>query len=268
MNAKTLITISVAMLVALGSTALADKGKNPQSLIVPPQSHFGGKTYAEWVHQYWLWQASFLGDAEEFPGFDLEGKNIQVNQDGPVFFLPFSWTSPWTDAPLDPSAVEQRSARVPAGAGIFCGINGAHWYNPVGGDPSLGWYPKAPTQDPAQFLSDGLEVFAMSQPWANSVEIDGKVIPIDGSVDSPFLTFSAFPLDMPADAAWRQAEWGADAPLIQDISTFYPFVDMIYMVIIKPLPVGQHTVRIRTMDNWRNYGLEYFAMDWNITVTP
>jgi hypothetical protein len=39
-------------------------------------------------------------------------------------------------------------------------------------------------------------------------------------------------------------------------------------VIIKPLPVGQHVIRLRAVDNWGGWGLEYQAIDWHITVTP
>ena len=89
--------MSVGILATLTSTALADKpgGNNSwkgNSLLVPPQSNYAGKSYAEWAQQYWFWQVSILGDAQDFPGFDVAGNNLTVDQHGPVFFLPVSWS--------------------------------------------------------------------------------------------------------------------------------------------------------------------------------
>jgi hypothetical protein len=253
---KKLIILSATLLVALTSTALAGNGRNPLSLIVPPEAHYGGKSHAQWNQEYWFWTASILGETADFPPLDLAGKNIEVNQQGPVFFLPSTWTAPWTSTPTPLTGpAEQRSASVPAGKAIFAALDGG-WFH-----SRNGWYD--PTRDPVEFAATIADRFGTWFPFDFTLEIDGVIVPIDGSVNSPYLVNSGvFALPVPDGSALRAAMDPSMPSLV------YPCVEIDFHVIIKPLPVGQHTIRIRAMDNWENFGLEYIAIDWNITVTP
>lgn len=253
MNAKLFTTLSAAMLLALGSTALADKPVgnatwSENSLLVPPHAAYGGKTQSEWAKQYWLWEASILGTWEDFPGFDVSGKNLNVNQQGPVFFLPVTWYASSTDYPA-----EQRSARVPAGKALYIILDGGHFIDRYSSEPRPGF-------DPAAFTDWAFGLIGSWAPYDLKLEIDGQAVPIDSSLDSPYLVSSGiFALPVPEGSAYRAAE-NPNMPLVVN-----PFLEIVFSVIVKPLPVGNHTIRTRVADS--NYTF-FINMDWNITVTP
>ena len=238
MNAKTFVTLSAAMLLALSSTALADKpvGNDTwkgNSLLVPPHAKYGGKTQSEWAKEYWFWEASILGTWEDFPGYDVSGKNLNVNQEGPVFFLPVSWNWSLTD-----SVVEQRSAQVPAGKALYIIFDGAHFI--------INGYPSEPPAgfDPNKFTDWAFGLIASWAPYDFKLEIDGQAVPIDSRLNSPYLVSSGiFALPVPEGSAYRAAEYPNMSAVIN------PFLEIVFSVIVKPLPVGEHTIRIRVADS-------------------
>jgi len=267
MKAKNTITLSAAILVALTSTAFAGKGNDGLSMIVPPQAHYGGKTHAEWVQAYWQWAVSIPGAAEDFPWVN-DGPSFELNQAGPVFFL--GATGNWSDQIPPGTSVadalasyepEQRSATVPAGKALFVEIDGySHFKNTLGGETLEYWD------------ADAVSVVESFEPINFILEIDGQMVPIDTSSDSPYFVStvvsslavppgSAFPYWLFGSPAAFETWAGGDViPYIFDAGMSF---------LIKPLPVGEHAVRVRTFDAWYGYAYsELSAVDWHVTVTP
>jgi hypothetical protein len=247
MNTKTLITLSAATVVALSSTALAGNAvanahRNIASYIVPPTSHYEGKSYSEWLQaaEERHWNIPSTGVAPNFgsPEYDADPQQLQG---GPVFFLDFSWNlDPYNPVP------DVRHATVPKGTAILADIDG--------------FYSFRRTID---------ELWVRVAPWTyfETLVIDGVEIPIGSSLDSPYWTSAAFTLDIPADSASRAMGAGGQVGTQN-------FAILELITILKPLPVGEHLIEIKggntangdpqgTDQNiWWNW------VAWHITVTP
>ena len=251
MNVKTLITLSAAMFVALGSTALAGRGKNPLSLIVPPQSHYGGKSYAEWLAAAEQWRFSITGTWEDAPEMDADGSSSGINQQGPVFFLEYSWTlDPFNPFP------DERYATVRADQAILADLDG--------------WFAIAPLNIPLTLEQLAGHVHAQAERWTEylTLIIDGVEVPIDASMQSPWLTEAAFELSFPDNSATLDLIGGPSE------AGTGKFAVAEWIALIKPLPVGEHLIQIKggntglghpegTTENiWWNW------VNWHITVTP
>jgi hypothetical protein len=63
----------------------ASANKNSGSYVFPTQANMYGKTYADWVTEWWKWNLQF--DCAHFPIRDEVGTLESQNQSGPVYFL-------------------------------------------------------------------------------------------------------------------------------------------------------------------------------------
>lgn len=251
MNTTTLITLTAAMLTVFGSTALAKDGRDPLSLIVPPQSHYGGKSHSEWLAAAEHWRFSIQGTWEDSPEYDADGSSSGINQQGPVFFLQYSWNlDPFNPVPDD------RYATVRAGQAILADLDG--------------WFLLAPLDFPWSLEQLGDVVHDRAGQFTEflTLIIDGVEIPIDASMQSPWLIETAFELSVPDDSATMNLIGGpADGGI-------YKFAISEWIALIKPLPVGEHLIQIKggntglahpegTTENiWWNW------VNWHITVVP
>ena len=254
MNAKKLITLSAAMLLALTGTSLANKPAGDDtwkgnSLIVPPHANYAGKSYAEWLAAAEEWRFSITGTWEDAPEMDADGSSSGLNQQGPVFFLQYSWT-------LDPHhpVPDDRYANVRAGQAILADLDG--------------WFSIAPTIYPLADLES--ELRAWSGLWTEylTLIIDGVEVPINGTMESPYFSHAAFQIAVPENSATMNLIGGPAAA-----GTYNMAVDE-WIALIKPLPVGEHLIQIKggnpgtadpvgTDQNiWWNW------VNWHITVIP
>lgn len=247
MNTKHLITAIAALLMALGSTALAERAprKNPLSMIVPPQSRYEGKTYSEWLQAAEIrrWNIPSTGVAPYFGAPEYEADPQQL-QGGPVFFLDFSWNLD----PFNPMPGE-RHATVPEGTAILADIDGFFTF--------LG-------------TVDDARAYASQWTFIESFKIDGVEIPIGNSLASPFWTAASFDLFVPGNSATVAMLSGGES----GVAGTYPYSILELIAIIKPLPPGEHLIEIKggntsladpqgSMENiWWNW------VKWHITVTP
>jgi hypothetical protein len=267
MDAKNSLFIAAAMLATLTSTALGGNGNDGQSFIVPPQANYGGKTHAEWVQSYNYWMVNVPGTSlQDCPLFN-DGSSFEFNQQGPVFFL--GATAIWSDpipqgtSPADALASyepEQRSVTVPAGKALYVEVDGSqNFQNGLYGHTVDEWEAsnvrKAKSFEPFDFF----------------LEIDGQNVSIDTSLDSPFFV-STILLSVPVapDSAFQYLLGSPAAFNAWAGGDAIPYLYLAGMsFLIKPLPPGDHTIKVRTFDAY--YGYEYSelaAVDWHITVTP
>ncbi len=69
----------------LPSDSSVTENRNPASYVFPPQANMGGKTYTQWVTEWWKWNLQF--DCSHFPIRDQVGNLESQNQSGSVYFL-------------------------------------------------------------------------------------------------------------------------------------------------------------------------------------
>jgi hypothetical protein len=265
MNAKKLIILSVAMLAALTSTTLAQSKRDAHSMLFPPDATYAGKSLGEWGQDYWFWAATIPGPADNFPGIN-DGSSFQINQQGPVFFLgdSFNWSDQIPEGTPNPGsdyAPEQRHVTVSAHTALYIGFEGN--YSAVRFQSFLDARGLTAEQFAQENLSDLLSFESINA----SLEIDGASVPIDTSADSPYLNVSYISgLPMPADSAIRQFFY-APTTTVPDPIAYLFIAD--FSALIKPLSIGEHTVKTRVFDSGYGYAFsELQAVDWHITVTP
>lgn len=58
---------------------------NSNSIVFPPKAHMHGKSYGEWVAEWWKWNLQF--SCANFPLQDIDGSRQNQLQSGPVYFL-------------------------------------------------------------------------------------------------------------------------------------------------------------------------------------
>lgn len=123
-------------------------------------------TYGEWITKWWQWNAIFPFDGHPRDSFSSEKCNL--NQDGPVWFLPDKLTGK-----------EERTCNIPAGKFVLIGINTG-----IGWDDSIN-----------QILSDSdiRDIAKEGQEGATViVDINGtksKII-MNNRVESPFFNLT------------------------------------------------------------------------------
>ncbi|MBL9172465.1 MAG: hypothetical protein JNL10_02925 [Verrucomicrobiales bacterium] len=189
--------------------------------LVPPTETYAGKTHAQWLESWFTWIFSVPGTANDFPFFDTTGAGSGVNQGGPVFFLSKSWRGQKGAPP------EQRQATVPEGTALFI--------------PFTGIFSANPERDPAFLASDNRAALKAWGPLKFQLVVDGQEIPLDSRLTSPLLhETTVFSLPLPSNAAARSPDAGfGGLP-----EAVYPFHSLEWFALLKPLPVGQHTIHV------------------------
>jgi len=265
MNAMKNTFLGATMLVALTSTSLAQDKRDAHSILLPPNANYAGKSLAEWGQAYWYWAATVRGPAENFPGIN-DGPSFQINQEGPVFFLgdSFNWSDQIPEGAPNPGssyAPEQRHVTVPAHTALYIAFEGN--YFAVGSQSFL----DGQGLTPEQFAQQNLDTFLSYEPVNASLEIDGTAVPIDTSASSPFLNVSYISgLPMTDGSALQDFFYGPTTTVPNPLA--YMFIADI-SALIKPLSIGQHTIKVRVFDAYYSYAFsELQAVDWHVTVTP
>ena len=196
----------MALLAATGSPAFAGKGNVGNSNIMPPQSRPFGLSYAEWAERFWQWAQSFPGTANPANGTAPP----ESAQSGPVWFLASAPFSPV------PGFATARNITIPADTSLFAPVSSV-FNNNEGVDPPL---------SEEELLADANDIWD-ALAIRTECYIDG--VPVNG-------------LEDPQETAYR-LETGLFPVNFADSSTTDE-VAVGAFVMIKPLKVGQHTVRL------------------------
>lgn len=177
--------------------------------VVPPQSNLGGKSYAEWSASWWQWTMS-----HPFSQFnDPTGQFFAVGQSGSVWFLTGSLSA------------SERSCTLPSDTYLVCPL--ILYINDFP-CPDTTFHP-APGQSMEDFLTAGAKavIDGITPP---SLEVDGVAIQNRTSyrATSKLFTFTG-DLSM---QAFDPCVTGSPQVGVSDG----------YLVILKPLPPGTHTL--------------------------
>ena len=200
-----------------GFGASAGNVGNPN--IIPPQANPNDLSYAEWVERYWQWSLSFPATAN--PAADTAPP--ESNQSGPVWFLPS----------VTGNRTVTRQMSIPAGTSLFFPALSVFWNN-------------ADCPENTTMTEEELLELANGQ-WDAFASITACVIddvPVKGLEDpqeTPYRVQTDLFYVTVADHNNIIAATGT--PCFPDGGT----IDMVSVgafLMIKPLSVGQHTVRV------------------------
>lgn len=171
-----------------------------------------GRTAAEWTVEWWQWALSLPADRN--PGFDADGTLGATAQRGPVWFLIGAFNS----------TSVSRTVTVPAGRAILLPLVNTEW-------DSVG-LPSALSVE--ELRRKAAETIASVDVGALLLEIDGQAV---SGVERGRVRAGPFQYWYP-DANAGQANG-----LVSPRGIYAPALSDGYWAMLRPLPVGRHTVR-------------------------
>ena len=221
--------LAVIVLFALSSASTLAKNGNPN--VVPPDAHYRGMTYGEWQAALNQWINSL--PATGHPILEGNENNIAVGQPKHVWFL------------ANAAPVVDRHFTIPSGTALYATILTVEWDNFVCVDPNTN-YSVDELREIAKNIVDTLTDI--------EVEIDG--VPINDVAAYRSTTpvfYSTFPDDnIPKYFGCTDVPAGTYGPMVADG----------YALLLTPLPVGEHIIRITAF-----LGID-IDITWRITVVP
>ena len=198
----------------VGPVHAASLGAEPTK-VVPIGLTPGGQTYGRWAAEWWQWA---LGTpATTNPLVDTTGENCGVRQVDDVWFLAGSIVGP-----------VERACTVPAGKSLFFPLLNTAFFALLD-DP--------PEERTEEFLRDAV---ACAVPAEISLEIDGFEVKEDLTKFNTSESGSQSPLfnvQLPPDNLF-----GVDESIVPEL-VFSPAAEQGYYAFIRPLSVGEHTIR-------------------------
>jgi len=206
-----LVVLLAALLIpVLATSALAQSSANPG--VYPTTARPFGNSYAQWSTAWWKWALALPVEGHPFidPGFDCN--SVNNGQSGPVWFLALS---------SNPPLVERRCT-IPVGRAIYLALANAECSSlePTFPDGTGGQTASA-QRDCANFFANHIVVSSLF------CTIDGQSVQNLGTyrfVSSQF-TFNA-------PTPWIFGDTGGTGTSVSDG----------YFVMVKPLPIGTHTL--------------------------
>ncbi|MBI2876414.1 MAG: hypothetical protein HYY20_05995 [Candidatus Tectomicrobia bacterium] len=208
---------------------------NPR--VLPPQSEPYGKSYGEWGAAWWQWALS-IPEAQN-PLVDTTGEFCDVGQSGRVWFLGWSFGT----------SVE-KSCTIPEKKAIFTPV-----FNWIFGAGVFDCEPTVPgvtcdVEILRQAAAENTEAAEILEVTIDGVELQ-NVRDYRASSPEPFAV--TFP---------EGAVFGIPA------GTYYPHVTDGYWLMLAPLSVGEHEIRIRVKAPNTIFGLIKFESVYHLTVAP
>jgi len=191
--------------------AVTDLARQDRSVIFPIQANMYGKTYPEWVAEFWKWNLQF--DCDHVPLRDVDGSRESQNQSGPVFFL-------------SGRRGNTLSVTVPADKSIFI--------------PLITFeadFPCSDNGDPAP--GETIEHFLTSIASTNADAMDQLLFTIDGV---PVNNLSDYKIISPMFSIAANSDL-ANCFDNCITGTAQQFVASGYFLMLKPLSPGQHVIR-------------------------
>ena len=232
-----LLAVAV-MACGVASLARADgKGNTGNPGVLPPQSSPYGKTYGEWAAEWWQWALSIPADRN--PLTDSTGEFAGEGQEGPVWFVAGTFGD----------SVE-RSYQVPAGKALFV--------------PVFVWLFGAaafdcdPSNPGVPCVVCDLEDLAV----ANTQAADVLEVSIDGV---PVKSIRSYEAGSPGPFA---VEYPDNSVVGLPAGSYLPNVTDGYWLMIKPLPPGQHEIRMHAHYAGLTYDPYEYTIIHHIEVTP
>ena len=227
------LALVLAMLAAsVFAASPAHKG-NPNPGIIPPNAHFHGMTYGEWLAGFNQWVFSL--PAADNPIFEGNEDKIAIGQPKHVWFL------------ANAAPVVNRHFTVPAGTALYATINGVEWDNQLCVDPDT------------NYTVDELRAIAKS--------IVDSFTDIEVQVDGvPVEDIAAYRSSSPVFFSTTVEQICEAVP-----GTYGPMVADGYALLLAPLSVGEHTIHISGVvvvdpsDPSKDVDVD---VTWHITVAP
>ncbi|HZN65662.1 MAG TPA: hypothetical protein VFB66_10185 [Tepidisphaeraceae bacterium] len=193
------------LLTVASTSTVADGGarRNVSSLVFPPNAHPYGKSHGEWVAEFWQYALEF--PVEGHPFLDTPEYDFAARQSGKVWF----WSAP--DGPIT------REVDIPHGTALFLTIRDVE-VSSLEEPPFFGATEQEQRERANWFADRIVDV---------SVTIDG--VPVENVEDYRFES-PQFSFDAPTP--WIFGATGGAGTSVGDG----------YYMMIKPLPVGTHTI--------------------------
>jgi hypothetical protein len=214
------VLLTAFAIAAASSFAAVNANGNAEVAIIPPGQNYEGLNYGEWGAKWWQWVFSIPYAGGQHPLFDQSGEYADIGQSGNVWFLGGVMWANGQDPPVGPVT---RTITVPSGTALFFPIANGENNNVEATGLTLPqlWE----TQNWLYDLKDN-NLYAT---------VDGK--PVQGLAD--YLTISpVFGIYLTSDNVLYSA-WGIGE---YDPSYVYPDVAAGFFLMVKPLPVGKHTI--------------------------
>jgi hypothetical protein len=198
-------------LLALALTPTGATGQNAP--VYSPEDKPYGATYSEWAAAWWSLMLSL--PASTNPLLDDDGTFCANGQEGNVWFLAGVWDEPGEEEPVT------RSCTIPAGTALFV---------PVANAISC-WAPGEPPEERSlafrrsvarSLIEDANDLFAI---------IDG--VPVS-DIDRFYTESKVFKAFLPEGSLF--SDFGLDG------ARLFPCVDAGYYLMVRPLPIGSHTI--------------------------
>lgn len=227
---RPLAAVAWALLLAQLCPALAAPNGNPG--ILPPQSQAYGFSYGEWAAQWWAWTLSFPLSADPANG----SAPLDSNQSGNVWFLPGAHISSTGTV-----SVIVHQFTVPAGKALFFPVL-TYWAD----DSNC---PVFDTFTPEELLAFN------SAAWEANVTLTACTIddvPVQGLADpqhtayrvqTPPFSYTLASYDNLLNNFFAAGLLSCNL----DGVTVYPAEADGAFLMLAPLPVGQHTIRVQAV---------------------
>lgn len=230
-----------------------------QPPVAAPDSTPYGLSYAQWSARHWQWLYS--APVPQNPLFMDGLVDLSLNQpDGPVWFL--GGTCNTIQTPTGYFGAATRTGTVPAGKALFFPILDCEWDNPTTAAPD-GTYP-------GSYTTDQLRGFARADTDAATnliCEIDGvPLLNLTNSLTTPYRAASPM--------------FDFCLPTYENVEQFWGFTGLSgwvsnavadgVFVMLKPLPVGPHTIHIAgSVPPIPSLGAASFGLDvtYHLTVS-
>jgi hypothetical protein len=193
-----------------------------------------GVSYSEWSARWWQHMVSTPSGDNSL--IDAGGNKCSTGQSGPVWLLAGNL-----------GGVSQRNCDVPAGTALYFPI-----YNFIGANTPNVCFQDANDLSVADLRAQG-KGFVDAVTSLN-VELDDK--PIPRLFDRRYRS-TAFSLTVPSDNVFNAGCEGLPRGI------YSPAIDEGYYVMLKPLPVGKHVLRIRS--DASGFGVD---VTYNLTIVP
>ena len=193
-----------------GRMLLSGNHFNPDPRVFVPNAHPYGKSYGEWAAAFW--QNALSRPVEGHPFLDTPEYDFAAGQTGKVWF----WSAP--DSAADGSPLV-REVTIPKGTALFLSIRDAEVSSLE--EPPFFGATEAEQREGANFFADSIVESSVS------ASIDGAPVedPTAYRFETPQFTFDA-------PTPWIFGATGGTGTSVGDG----------YFMMIKPLPVGTHTI--------------------------
>ncbi len=235
---------------ALATLAVAvcgfQAGLAADAKVAPVNSKPHGASYAEWSAAHWQWLFSLPIDAHPL----ADTADCSAGQTGNVWFIGGSFFSTEIVPGVFLADVE-RTCTIPSGTALFFPLVSIEASNVEGNGET-----EEELRDFATFLTDFTDTSSLV------LEINGQPVSDLESLraESPLFTFGPLPANNVLEASGYDAPEGTTGLSVSDG----------YWAMLKPLPVGTHTLHFGGAVDLTSIGGPIFIQDieYTITVVP